>query len=174
MLRVAGGLAVAGAAGGVVASMTGDRADAAPTTFVHPGMLHAYGELNRAKVRVKAGSRPWTAGWERLVANPHSQSAWAPRPAASVIRGGAGQNYPQLYNDIHAAYQNALRWKIAGTTAHGDTARDILNAWSATLTSLAEPRLRCAVRAFGGRGPDRSETFAFRTGGRHGCHLPAP
>ncbi|MFJ2214166.1 alginate lyase family protein [Streptomyces sp. NPDC101062] len=136
MLRVAGGLAVAGAAGGVVASMTGDRADAAPTTFVHPGMLHAYGELNRAKVRVKAGSQPWTAGWERLVANPRSQSAWAPRPAASVIRGGAGQNYPQLYNDIHAAYQNALRWRIAGTTAHGDTARDILNAWSATLTSL--------------------------------------
>ena len=136
VLQIAGGLAVAGAAGGVTAAMTGDNADAAPAAFTHPGMLHAHGELNRAKVRVKAGSQPWTAGWDRLVANNHAQSTWTPRPTGTIIRGGAGQNYPQLYNDIHAAYQNALRWRTAGTTAHGDTARDILNAWSATLTTL--------------------------------------
>lgn len=52
-------------------------------------MLHAYGELNRAKVRVAAGTEPWLSGWNRLTA-----------------------------------------------TAHGDTAVRILNAWSATLTTL--------------------------------------
>jgi hypothetical protein len=41
-----------------------------------------------------------------------------------------------MYNDIHAAYQNALRWKITGNTANGNAARDILNAWSGTLTTL--------------------------------------
>jgi hypothetical protein len=157
MLQITGGLAVAGAAAGVVSAVNGDGANAAQTgtdasaadpsasasasasderTFVHPGILHAYGELNRAKVRVKAGTKPWAAGWERLIANGRAQSTWTARPLATVIRGGDGQNYSQLYIDIHAAYQNALRWRIAGSRAHGDTARNILNAWSAQLTTL--------------------------------------
>lgn len=136
VLKAAGGLALAGAAGGLTAAVTAGAADAAPATFTHPGMLHAYGELNRAKVRVAAGDDPWLAGWNRLTANAHAQSGWKPNPQATIIRGGTGENYGILYNDIHAAYQNALRWKIAGTTAHGDTARDILNAWSAKLTTV--------------------------------------
>ncbi|WP_405906398.1 alginate lyase family protein [Streptomyces sp. NBC_00828] len=144
VLRIGGGLAATAAVGGGAAIvMSGsDNADAAPTptpttkAFAHPGMLHAYGELNRAKVRVAAKSQPWLAGWERLTANNHSQSTWRPNPRATIVRGGTGQNYATLYNDIHAAYQNALRWKIAGTKANGDTARDILNAWSATLTTV--------------------------------------
>ncbi|MER6144371.1 alginate lyase family protein [Streptomyces sparsogenes] len=136
VLKAAGGLALAGAAGGLTAAVTAGAADAAPATFTHPGMLHAYGELNRAKVRVAAGDDPWLAGWKRLTANAHAQSGWKPNPQATIIRGGTGENYGILYNDIHAAYQNALRWKIAGTTAHGDTARDILNAWSAKLTTV--------------------------------------
>ncbi|MFJ7999369.1 alginate lyase family protein [Streptomyces sp. NPDC096310] len=136
ILKAAGAVAVAGAAGGAVQAGAAPTAQAAPAPFVHPGALHAYGELNRAKVRVDAGNDPWLAGWNRLTANAHAQAGWQPRPQATVIRGGTGENYGTLYNDIHAAYQNALRWKIAGTTAHGDTARDILNAWSATLTTV--------------------------------------
>jgi hypothetical protein len=41
-----------------------------------------------------------------------------------------------LYVDVARAYQNALLWKITGNTANGDTARDILNAWSSTLTTV--------------------------------------
>ncbi|NUP41140.1 MAG: cell wall anchor protein [Streptomyces sp.] len=136
VLKAAGGLALAGAAGGITTAVTAGSAGAAPATFTHPGMLHAYGELNRAKVRVAAGNDPWLSGWNRLIANSHAQSGWKANPQATVIRGGTGENYGILYNDIHAAYQNALRWKIAGTTAHGDTARDILNAWSAKLTTV--------------------------------------
>ncbi|KAK1184702.1 alginate lyase family protein [Streptomyces sp. NBS 14/10] len=136
VLKAAGGFALAGAAGGITTAVTAGSAGAAPATFTHPGMLHAYGELNRAKVRVTAGNDPWLSGWNRLIANSHAQSGWKANPQATVIRGGTGENYGILYNDIHAAYQNALRWKIAGTTAHGDTARDILNAWSAKLTTV--------------------------------------
>jgi len=134
-------LKAAGAAGGAALAGTalgpGPRAaSAAPATFTHPGMVNAFGELNRAKVRVAAGQQPWLSGWNRLIANAHSKSTWAANPQATVIRGGAGENYGILYNDIHAAYQNALRWRIAGTTANGDCARNILNAWSAKLTTI--------------------------------------
>ncbi|RNG12990.1 alginate lyase family protein, partial [Streptomyces botrytidirepellens] len=111
-------------------------ASAAPADVAHPGALHGAGDLHRAKVRVAAGDDPWLAGWKRLTANRHSASAWQPRPQATVVRGGAGQNYPTLYHDVHAAYQNALRWRIGGTKANGDTAVAILNAWSATLKEI--------------------------------------
>ncbi|MET9271477.1 alginate lyase family protein [Kribbella sp. NPDC003557] len=132
LLKVAGGAAAAAA--GVLG--LGRSADAAPATFTHPGGLHNWGDLNRAKVRVAAGDDPWLSGWNRLVANGHAQSTWRPNPQATIVRGGTGENYGILYNDIHAAYQNALRWWVQGSTAHGDCARDILNAWSATLTTV--------------------------------------
>jgi hypothetical protein len=139
LLRTAGGLAAAGAAGagGVLASLTAGGASAAPATFTHPGGLHNAGDINRARVRVAEGTDPWLAGWNRLTANPHSASTWAPNPLPEVYRGeGWEQNYPTLYNDVAAAYQNALRYHVSGDAAHGDCAVNILNAWSSTLTLL--------------------------------------
>jgi hypothetical protein len=135
LLKTAGGLTAALAVGAGV-SATPTTADAAPATFTHPGMLHNAGDINRAKVRVAAGDDPWLSGWNRLTANSHSQSTWTPNPQATIIRGGTGENYGILYNDIAAAYQNALRWQVGGTAANGDTAVKILNAWSSTLTSV--------------------------------------
>ncbi|WP_328773217.1 alginate lyase family protein [Streptomyces sp. NBC_00286] len=135
LLKTAGGLTAALAVGASATALTG-TAEAAPATFTHPGMLHAYGELNRAKVRVREGAQPWLSGWQRLTANPHSASTWQPNPQATIIRGGDGQNYGILYNDIHAAYQNALRWQVGGTRNNAECAVRILNAWSARLTSI--------------------------------------
>jgi hypothetical protein len=136
ILKAAGGVAAAGVAATAGVTAIDRSADAAPATFTHPGALHIWGDLNRAKVRVAAGNDPWLSGWNRLTANSHAQSTWAPRPQATIIRGGTGENYGILYNDIHAAYQNALRWWVQGSTAHGDCARNILNAWSSTLTTV--------------------------------------
>jgi len=136
LFTLGGGLAAAGALGGGIAALAGGGAEAAPADYAHPGALHSAGDLHRAAVRVEAGDDPWRAGWQRLTANRHSASTWQPRPQATVIRGGTGQNYPTLYHDVHAAYQNALRWKIGGTRANGDTAVAILNAWSATLKEI--------------------------------------
>jgi len=101
-----------------------------------PGLLHTAADLARARDRVAAGAQPWLAGWDRLVANGRSHADWQPRPLETVIRGGDGQNYAQLYPDIHAAYQNALRWHVSGDEAHGAAAARILNAWSSTLTTV--------------------------------------
>ncbi|MDX3531851.1 alginate lyase family protein [Streptomyces sp. ID05-39B] len=129
LLKTAGGLTAALALGA-------GAADAAPTAFTHPGMLHNRGDINRARVRVAAGDDPWLSGWNRLTANAHAQSTWTPRPQATVVRGGTGENYGLLYNDIAAAYQNALRWQVTGSEAHAHCAANILNSWASTLTTV--------------------------------------
>jgi Alginate lyase len=150
VLRVAGGLAVGAVASGLVVAQSGGGtvsvAEAASTgaagsgaaskTFTHPGLLHTEADFARMRAKVRAKAQPWHAGWEVLAANSHSSSAWKPDPLVTVVRGGTGENYGTLYNDIAAAYQNALRWKITGDRANGNAARDILNAWSATLKTV--------------------------------------
>ncbi|MDR7385327.1 alginate lyase family protein [Promicromonospora iranensis] len=123
------GAPLGGAAGGAAR-----RASA--LAYAHPGMQHTAAQLDAAARRVAAGTQPWKGGWDRLVANGRSSATWQPRPLADVIRGGDGQNYAQMYLDIHAAYQNALRWRVSGDEAHGAAAVRILNAWSGTLRSL--------------------------------------
>ncbi|PRY57656.1 alginate lyase family protein [Glycomyces artemisiae] len=132
----AGGLAVAGAGGLGLAAAQESSTEDVSALAVHPGLLHTQADFDRMKAKVNAGLEPWLSGWNKLIANSHAQSTWTARPTATIIRGGDGQNYPQLYNDIHAAYQNALRWRVAGTTAHRDKAIEILNAWSNTLTTV--------------------------------------
>ncbi|MER6129927.1 alginate lyase family protein, partial [Streptomyces sp. NPDC001795] len=134
MLKIAG---TAAGAAVVTAAVPTAEASAAGAAFAHPGLLHTRTDLNRMAAKVTAGAAPYKAGFARLIANPHAQSTWTARPAATVYRGGGTpQNYATLYNDVHAAYQNALRWHITGETAHADTAVAILNAWSAELTRL--------------------------------------
>lgn len=126
---------------GLMLSMTGyvHGEGAEPATagqFLHPGLLHTQTDLARIKQKVEEGAQPYLDGWNQLINSPYSQAGWTPRATATIVRGGAGDNVALLYNDVARAYQNALRWKITGSTAHGDTARDILNAWSATLTTV--------------------------------------
>ena len=89
------------------------------------------------RARVKGGRQPWADGWEVLLASKHAQPDWNPRPTERVVRGGSGQNFPVLFNDVHAAYQLALRWKIGGEIACADKSIDIMNRWSATLKEVS-------------------------------------
>ncbi|MFJ8491392.1 alginate lyase family protein [Streptomyces sp. NPDC094038] len=134
MLKASGaavGIAAVGAAAPAAAAGTGAGA------FAHPGLLHTRTDLDRMAAKVKAGAAPYAAGFARLTANRHAQSGWQARPQAVVYRGsGTPENYSLLYNDIHAAYQNALRYHVTGESAHADTAVAVLNAWSATLTAV--------------------------------------
>jgi hypothetical protein len=130
------------AAGGLAAFGTGIQAAQAQTDVgalaLHPGALHTQADLDRMYAKVNANQQPWRSGWEKLIANSHAQTTWTPRPAASINRGDTSkpQNYPQLYNDIAAAYQCALRWRVSGDTAYRDKAVEIANAWSSTLVEI--------------------------------------
>ncbi|MDO0914640.1 alginate lyase family protein [Streptomyces sp. DT2A-34] len=132
-------LKAAGAAAGAVGIGTAvlPTPAAAAGAYAHPGLLHTRADLGRMAAKVKAGATPYTAGFAKLTANRHSRSGWAANPQEIVYRGaGTPQNYATLYNDVHAAYQNALRHHVSGDSAHADTAVAILNAWSAKLTAL--------------------------------------
>ncbi|WP_075779637.1 alginate lyase family protein, partial [Streptomyces acidiscabies] len=127
--------ALTGAASALALPTT--TAAAAPTAYAHPGLLHTAADLTRMATKVKANSAPYTAGYAKLTANRHAQTGWNPRPQQTVYRGaGSPQNYTILYNDLHAAYQNGLRYHVSGDEAHADTAVKILNSWSGKLTSL--------------------------------------
>ena len=123
---------------GLTASKTSSVAAAAITTFNHPGLLHSSGDFARMVSKVSASAQPQLSGWNKLLANSHSSSTYVMQGPVSIVYRGTGtpENYSKLYNDIAAAYQNALRWKIAGTTANADLAVSIMNAWSSTLTSI--------------------------------------
>jgi hypothetical protein len=133
--------ATGAAAGAVGLATVATPSVAAGGAFAHPGLLHTGADLARMAAKVKAGASPYTAGYAKLTANRHSQSDWTANPQPIVYRGwGPGstwpQNYGALYNDIHAAYQNALRYHVSGDGTHADTAVAILNAWSAKLTKV--------------------------------------
>ncbi|MGW2958280.1 alginate lyase family protein [Streptomyces sp. NPDC001220] len=133
LLKASG--ATVGAATGITAAVR--PAAAADGAFAHPGLLHTRTDLDRMAAKVRAGAAPYTAGFARLTANRHAQSGWQARPQAVVYRGsGTPENYALLYNDIHAAYQNALRYRVTGESEYADTAVAVLNAWSSTLTAV--------------------------------------
>jgi hypothetical protein len=107
--------------------------------FTHPGMLHTEEDFIRMRGKVSTNALPWVTSWNILTANPHSSASYKPKSSAIVYRGSDGvhtENYPQLYNDIAAAYALALRWKISGNVTYADTAVTILNSWSSNLTSI--------------------------------------
>ena len=110
---------------------------AAPRRFVHPGLLHTAADFERMRAKVAANAEPWTSGWKALLTSGRSQLNSMPRPLETVIRGGAGQTFAQMYIDIARAYQLALRWKVSGDDACAERAIAFLNAWSATLTTIS-------------------------------------
>ena len=103
---------------------------------VHPGMVVTNADFTRMAQKVAANEQPWKGSYDLLVASANSQSTWGPRAVGTINRGTSPDNCALLYNDAAAAYQNALRWKITGDTAHADKAVQILNAWGYTLTAI--------------------------------------
>ncbi|MBQ3111218.1 MAG: RICIN domain-containing protein [Clostridia bacterium] len=103
--------------------------------FVHPGVLNTTADLERIAQKVANGEEPYLSTYNTLCSNSYAQIA-SNRATATIVRGGTGQNYGQLYQDAHRAYLCAIRWKIGGDTAYANCSRDILNAWSKTLKTV--------------------------------------
>lgn len=124
--------------------------------FVHPGLLHTQADFDRIKAKVNLSADPWISGWNKLIANNHSQLTYNPNPTVKIIRGGNSReepmpdNYSNAMNDAHAAYQTALRWKITGDVAYANKSIQILNAWASTCTSISgDPNALLAAGIYG-------------------------
>ncbi|TDC24795.1 Ig family protein [Streptomyces sp. 8K308] len=126
------------AAGAGLALPAPARAGTAPAGFVHPGLLHTAADLARMREAVAAKASPQYAGFQALAAHPRSQAGYAVANTGQITSWGRGPTnfMSQAVADSAAAYQNALMWCVTGERAHADKARDILDAWSASLTAV--------------------------------------
>ena len=105
--------------------------------FIHPGGLHTQEDFDRVKAQLAAGNEKVTEAWNKLRTSEYSQSSIQTSPVEIIVRGGgSGENYMNAARGAAAAYQNALRWKIAGTKANADAAVRILMAWARTTKGI--------------------------------------
>ena len=111
-------------------------ATATARTFIHPGLLHTEADFTRMRDKIAKGEQPWVTAWDALTKSGRAQLGRAPTPLETVIRGGTGENFRAMVEDVQRAYEFALRWKISGDTAYADAAVTYLNAWSSTMKSL--------------------------------------
>ncbi|MFI1922184.1 alginate lyase family protein [Streptomyces sp. NPDC020377] len=120
------------------AATEGTAGDGSAFTFTHPGLLHSAADLARMRSAVDGRQSPVYDGYLALAAHGRSQSAYTVQNTGQITSWGRGPaNFMnQAVADSAAAYQNALLWAVTGVRAHADKARDILNAWTASLTMI--------------------------------------
>lgn len=126
------------------------------TPMVHPGALHVTEDFTRIKSKLASNTEPWVSGWNKLIANSHAQLSYVASPTVKLIRGGNSReepeadNYSRAFNDVAAAYQTGLRWKISGDTTYAEKSIQILNAWASTCTTLSgDPNIALAAGIYG-------------------------
>jgi fibronectin type 3 domain-containing protein len=102
-------------------------------TFVHPGGLHTLADLERMRTNVLAGNHPWIDDWNALITDAQAQSNYSAHATADF-----NANRQNADADAHAAYLNTLRWYVSGDVNFANTATNILNKWSSTVTTNTE------------------------------------
>ncbi|MFF7753106.1 alginate lyase family protein [Streptomyces sp. NPDC007971] len=113
-------------------------APAAPAAFVHPGVAVSQPQLDLARSKVLAGAQPWKGAYDRMTASPYADLNRTPRPRATVECGPYSD--PNLgctdeREDAIAAYTDALAWYVTRDARYAQKAIQIMDAWSATITS---------------------------------------
>ncbi|MFH0174218.1 alginate lyase family protein [Streptomyces cacaoi] len=120
------------------AATEGTVDDGSEFAFVHPGLLHSAADLARMRSAVDGRQSPVYDGYLALAAHSRSQTAYIIQNTGQITSWGRGPSnfMNQAVADSAAAYQNALLWAVTGVRAHADKARDILNAWTASLAMI--------------------------------------
>lgn len=118
--------------------------------FIHPGGLHTQADFDRVKAQIAARNTTTMKAWNKLRNAEYAQSSVQTSPVETIVRGGSGENYINAARGAAMAYQNALRWKIAGTTANARAAVRILMAWCNKTTAISGTSDQClAVGLYG-------------------------
>lgn len=129
----------------LLAQETSDRG------FIHPGGLYTQADFDRVKAQLAAKNLTVAKAWSVLRTAEYAQSNVQTNPVETIVRGGgSGENYMNAARGAAMAYQNALRWKIAGTTAHARAAVRILMDWCNTTKEISGNSDQClAVGIYG-------------------------
>ncbi|NUR98379.1 MAG: Ig family protein [Kribbellaceae bacterium] len=95
---------------------------------------------------------PMYDGFLAMAANGRSSYDYVVRNVGQITSWGRGPaNYmSEAVSDSGAAYQNALMWSATGDKRYADKARDILDAWAASLTAItgADGQLGVGLQVF--------------------------
>ncbi|MGH4036182.1 alginate lyase family protein [Actinomycetota bacterium Odt1-20B] len=127
---------VAALAAGFLAWPGGQRADAAPSTFAHPGVTVSRAQLDFARGKVNAGAQPWKSAFDQLTGSKYASLSRAPKPRAVVECGPYSD--PNIgctdeREDAIAAYTDALAWYVTRDERYAKKSIELMDAWSATL-----------------------------------------
>ncbi|MYX33511.1 MULTISPECIES: alginate lyase family protein [unclassified Streptomyces] len=115
----------------------GGRAEAAPASFSHPGVLVSRAQLDFVRGKVQAGAQPWKGAYDQMMASKYASQSRTPKPRAVVECGSySNPNYgcTDEREDAIAAYTNALAWYVTRDAKYAQKAIQLMDAWSATIT----------------------------------------
>ncbi|MEV5878264.1 alginate lyase family protein [Streptomyces sp. NPDC052101] len=112
------------------------RAAAAPTAFVHPGVTVSRAQLDFARAQVLAGAQPWKSAYDQMTASPYASLSRTAKPRAVVECGpysNPNHGCTDEREDAIAAYTDALAWYVTRDDRYAKKAIELMDAWSATL-----------------------------------------
>jgi hypothetical protein len=113
-------------------------APAAPATFTHPGVLVSRPQLDFVKAQVNAGAQPWKAAYDQAKGSAYASLSRTPKPRPVVECGpysNPDNGCTDEREDAIAAYTDALVWYLSGDARYAQKAIELMDAWSATITS---------------------------------------
>jgi hypothetical protein len=111
---------------------------AAPAVFTHPGVMVSQSQLDFVRGKVQAGAQPWKSANDQMMASTYASLSRTPAPRAVVECGSySNPNYgcTDERQDAIAAYTDALAWYITQDSRYAQKAIQIMDAWSAVITS---------------------------------------
>jgi hypothetical protein len=123
------------------------KSDAAPVSFVHPGLLNTKSDLDFIVSKVNAGSSPWSAGYNKVLRENdylnHKPVATA-NMRAEYDRKECDpdpENCPRnvLARDAEVAYGSALIWYRTKDERYARKSVEVLNTWGRTFNSCSGP-----------------------------------
>lgn len=112
-------------------------ADAAPATFVHPGVTVSQGQLDFVRGKVDAGAQPWKGAFDKMLASRYADLNRTPKPRAVVECGSySNPDYgcTDEREDAIAAYTDALAGYITRDERYARKSIQLMDAWSAVIT----------------------------------------
>jgi hypothetical protein len=122
----------------LLGAFTAPAAHSAPAAFAHPGVTVSRAQLDFARDKVLAGAQPWKGAYDQMAASKYADLNRTPTPRATVECGSySNPNYgcTDEREDAIAAYTDALAWYITRDARYAQKAIQIMDAWSATITS---------------------------------------
>ncbi|MFJ4938371.1 alginate lyase family protein [Streptomyces pseudovenezuelae] len=144
-------------------------ADAAPATFVHPGVTVSQGQLDFTRSKVNAGAQPWKGAFDQMLASKYADLNRTPKPRAVVECGSySNPNYgcTDEREDAIAAYTDALAWYITRDERYARKAIQLMDAWSAVITDHTNSNAPLQTGWAGSSWPRAAEIIKYTyTGG---------